>query len=80
MDFQAPSSHSGLSGKIPFVGWTIFTAIDLILGAFLIDMLSTTAPPEKLPRLRKARNLALALFAVSVMILGVQVARRHGWI
>jgi hypothetical protein len=62
------------------VGWTIFTAIDLFVGAFLIDMLSTTAPPEKLPRLRKARNVTLALFAISVAVLAVQFARRHGWI
>jgi hypothetical protein len=62
------------------VGWTIFTAIDLFIGAFLIDMMSTTVPPEKLPRLRKARNITLILFAISVVVLCAQFARRHGWI
>jgi hypothetical protein len=62
------------------VGWTIFTAIDLFIGAFLIDMMSTTVPPEKLPRLRKARNITLILFGISVIVLCAQIARRHGWI
>jgi hypothetical protein len=35
------------------VGWTVFTAIDLYVGVVLIDLISTTAPPEKIPRLRK---------------------------
>lgn len=62
------------------MGWTIFTAIDLFVGAFLIDMMSTTVPPEKLPRLRKARNVTLILFGISVIILCAQIARRHGWL
>ncbi|PYX76533.1 MAG: hypothetical protein DMG78_01305 [Acidobacteria bacterium] len=62
------------------MGWTIFTAIDLFIGAFLIDMMSTTVPPEKLPRLRKARNITLLLFGTSLVVLCVQLARRHGWI
>jgi hypothetical protein len=62
------------------VGWTIFTAIDLFVGAFLIDMMSTTVPPEKLPRLRKARNITLILFGISVVVMCLQLARRHGWI
>jgi hypothetical protein len=62
------------------VGWTIFTAIDLFVGAFLIDMMSTTVPPEKLPRLRKARNITLILFGISVVVLCLQLARQHGWI
>jgi hypothetical protein len=62
------------------VGWTIFTAIDLFVGAFLIDMMSTTVPPEKLPRLRKARNITLLLFGISLVVLCVQLAHRHGWI
>jgi hypothetical protein len=62
------------------VGWTIFTAIDLFVGAFLIDMMSTTVPPEKLLRLRKARNVTLILFGISLVVLGVQLARTHGWI
>jgi len=61
------------------VGWTVFTAIDLFIGAFLIDMMSTTVPPEKLPRLRKARNITLLLFGISLVVLSVQIARRHGW-
>jgi hypothetical protein len=62
------------------VGWTIFTAIDLFVGVFLIDMMSTTVPPEKLPRLRKARNVALILFGISLIVLCLQFARRRGWI
>jgi hypothetical protein len=62
------------------VGWTIFTATDLFVGAFLIDMMSTTVPPEKLPRLRKARNVTLLLCGISLVVLCVQLARRHGWI
>jgi hypothetical protein len=62
------------------VGWTIFTAIDLFVGAFLIDMMSTTVPPEKLPRLRKARNVTLLLFGISLVVLCVQLAHRHGWL
>jgi hypothetical protein len=62
------------------VGWTIFTTIDLFVGAFLIDMMSTTVPPEKLPRLRRARNVMLILFGISVVVLGVQIARKYGWI
>ena len=62
------------------MGWTIFTAIDLFVGAFLIDMMSTTVPPEKLPRLRRARNVALILFGISVVVLLVQLARKYGWI
>jgi hypothetical protein len=62
------------------VGWTIFTAIDLFVGVFLLDLMSTTVVPEKLPRLRKARNATLALFGISMIILLVQIARRYGWI
>jgi hypothetical protein len=62
------------------VGRTIFTAIDLFIGALLIDMMSTTVPPEKLPRLRKARNITLLLFGISLVVLCVEIARRHGWI
>lgn len=61
------------------MGWTIFTAIDLFMGAFLIDLMLTSAPPEKLPRLRAARNVTLALFAISMLVLLVQLAHRHGW-
>jgi len=62
------------------VGWTIFTAIDLFVGAFLIDMMSTTVSPEKLPHLRRARKLTLILFGISVLVLCVQIARKNGWI
>ena len=62
------------------VGWTIFTVIDLFIGVCLIDMISTTVPPERLPRLRKARNVTLILFGISVVILLIQIARRQGWI
>jgi hypothetical protein len=54
--------------------------MDLFVGAFLIDMMSTTVPAEKLPRLRKARNVTLILLGISVIVLLVQVARRHSWI
>ncbi len=69
-----------LSSNISYVNWTIFTAIDLFVGAFLLDLMSTTVPPEKLPRLRNARNITLTLFGISMMVLLVQIARRHGWI
>lgn len=61
------------------MGWTIFTAIDLFVGAFLLDLMTTSVPPEKLPRLRTARNITLALFAISLVVLIVQIAIRHGW-
>jgi hypothetical protein len=62
------------------VGWTIFTAIDLFICAFMLDLMSTSVPPEKLPRLRMARNITLGLFGISMVVLLVQIARRHGWI
>jgi hypothetical protein len=62
------------------VGWTIFTAIDLFVSVFLLDLMSTTVAPEKLPRLRKARYVTLAFFGISMVILLVQIARRYGWI
>jgi hypothetical protein len=65
--------------NIPAVGWTIFTAIDLYIGVVLIDLISTTSPPEKILRLRKARKIALVLLGISVVILAVQIARRYGW-
>lgn len=62
------------------MGWTIFTAIDLWMGVFLLDMPSTTVPPEKLPRLRTTRRVILALLAISIVVLLVQIARRYEWI
>jgi hypothetical protein len=62
------------------VGWTIFTAIDLFVGVLLLDLMTTSVPPEKLPRLRKARKISLALFGVTLLILLTQIAHRHGWI
>ena len=62
------------------MGWTIFTAIDLWMGVFLLDMMSTTVPPEKLPRLRAARKVVLTLLAISIVVLLTQIARRYGWI
>ncbi|HKV78017.1 MAG TPA: hypothetical protein VJP02_07765 [Candidatus Sulfotelmatobacter sp.] len=50
------------------------------MSAFLIDVMSTTVPPEKLARLRQARNVMLILFGISVVVLCLQFARRHGWI
>jgi len=61
------------------VGWTIFTAIDLYVGVLLIDLMSTSVPLEKLPRLRKVRKLALILLGIAVVVLGVQIARRYRW-
>ena len=61
------------------MGWTIFTAIDLYVGVVLIDLILTTAPPEKILRLRKARKVALVLLGISVVVLAVQIARRYGW-
>jgi hypothetical protein len=62
------------------VGWTIFTAIDLFICAFMLDLMSTSVPPEKLPRLRMARNITLGLFGISMVVPLVQIALRHGWI
>ena len=62
------------------MGWTIFTAIDLWMGLFLLDMMSTTIPPEKLPRLRKARKVVIALLGISIIVLLAQIASRYGWI
>jgi len=62
------------------MGWTIFTAIDLWMGVLLLDMMSTAVPPEKMPRLRAARRVVLALLAISIVVLFTQVARRYGWI
>jgi len=62
------------------MGWTLFTAIDLLVGVILIGLMSTTVPPEKLPRLRKARNLAWMLFGISVVVLCIQYARQRGWL
>lgn len=64
----------------PPVGWTIFTAIDLFVGALLLDLMTTSVPPEKLPRLRTARNVSLALFGVALLILLAQIAHHRGWI
>ena len=61
------------------MGWTIFTAIDLFIAAFMLDLMSTSVPPEKLPRLRIARHVILGLLGVSIVVLLVQFARRHGW-
>ena len=62
------------------MGWTIFTAIDLWMGLFLLDMMSTTVPAEKVPRLRAARKVVLALLAISIIVLFAQIARHYGWI
>ena len=59
--------------------WTIFTAVDLYVGLVLIDLISTSAAPEKLSRLRKARTLTLVLLGISIVVLTVQIARRYGW-
>jgi hypothetical protein len=62
------------------VGWTIFTAIDLFVGALLLELMTTSVPPEKLPRLRTVRNISLGLFGVSMLVLLAQIALRRGWI
>jgi hypothetical protein len=62
------------------MGWTIFTAIDLFVGALLLDLMTTSVQPEKLPRLRNARNISLALLGITIIILLVQIAHRYGWI
>ena len=62
------------------MGWTIFAAVDLYIGVILIDLISKSAPPEKLPRLRKARNVTLVLLGISILVLGIQVAREWEWI
>jgi len=59
------------------VGWTIFAVVDLFIGLLLIELMTTTAPPEKLPRVRTARNVTLGLLAVSVMVLMVEIIHGH---
>lgn len=59
------------------VGWTIFTVIDLFIGVLLIDLMTTSVPPEKLQRVRIARNVGLGLLAASVIVLTVQILHRH---
>ncbi len=58
----------------------MFIAIDLLVSGMLIDLMSTSVPPEKLPRLRKARNTIWVLLGISVVVLCPQIARKHGWI
>jgi len=59
------------------VGWTIFTVIDLSVGLLLIDLISTTVPPEKLQRVRTVRNVTIGLLAVLVIVLVAQIVHRH---
>lgn len=62
------------------VKWTIFTLVDLLLGVLMLDLMTTSVPPEKLARLRLVRNVALGLLALTALVLMLQVARRYGWI
>ena len=62
------------------MGWTIFTAIDLFVGALLLDLMTTSVPPEKLPRLRTARNVSLVLFGITLIVLLGQIAYQRHWI
>ena len=62
------------------MGWTIFTAIDLFVGALLLDLMTTSVPPEKLPRLRTARNVSLVLFGITLIVLLGQIAHQRHWI
>lgn len=59
------------------MGWTIFTVVDLFVGLLLVDLMTTTVPPEKLPRVRMARNVTLGLLAISVIVLVIQLMHRH---
>lgn len=59
------------------MGWTIFAVADLAVALLLIDLMTTTVPPEKLPRARKARNATLVLLVVSVIVLVTQIVHRH---
>jgi len=61
------------------VGWTIFTVVDLFIGLLMLDLMSTTVPPEKLTRLRRVRTVVLSLLLVSAAVLAVQIARHYGW-
>ncbi len=62
------------------MAWTIFTFVDLLMGLLMLDLMATTIPPEKLPRLRKMRFVVIALVAVSGIVLAAQIARHYGWI
>ena len=59
------------------MGWTIFTFIDFLIGLMLLDLMATTVPPEKLPRLRKARTVTLVLLILCGIVLAWQIARRY---
>jgi len=62
------------------VWWTIFTAADLYIGLIVLDAMAASIPQQKLPRLRIARRVVLALLIVSGVVLAGQIARRCGWL
>ena len=58
------------------MGWTIFTAVDLVLGLLFLDLVAPTLPPEKAGRVRVARRIVLGSLAVTAVVLVVQIVRR----
>jgi hypothetical protein len=51
------------------VWWLVFTAIDLYIGVVLLDTLarSETVPAEKRQRLVRAKQITLALLALTIV-------------
>ncbi len=66
-------SHSARAGQplcyYAAVWWFVFTAIDLYVGVVLLDTLarSDTIPAEKRQRLLRAKQITLALLALTIV-------------
>jgi hypothetical protein len=57
--------------------WTIFTGVDLYVGLIILDALKESVALEKQKRLAAVRKVTLALLGVTVIVLVVQIIRRH---
>jgi len=56
--------------------WIIFTAVDLYIGLIILDLMAKSLPPEKQPRLARAKKMVIVLLALSGLALaGVLVKR-----
>jgi hypothetical protein len=62
------------------VWWTLFTVVDLYIGVVVLDAMAISLPQEKLPRLRAARKVIVALLVAAAIVLIIQVAHRIGWL
>lgn len=59
--------------------WTLFTVVDLYIGLVVLDAMAISLPQEKLPRLRAARKVIVALLVAAIVLI-IQVAHRLGWL